>query len=253
MPADVYFIGAGPGDPDLITVKGKHIIDRADVIIYADSLVSPQVCAGARPDAEIHKSSSMTLEEMTTIMVDAVGKGKSVARLHTGDPAIFGAIQEQMIALDRHGIRYEIIPGVSSLFAAAAALKTELTIPGLTQTVIVTRMGGKTPVPEAEDLRKLAAHQSSMAIFLSASLAGEVASELIAGGYRPETPVAVVYQASWENEKVLRCTVETLAARITSADITKHAIILVGEFLNSRETDPRSRLYHQDFRHGYRK
>lgn len=252
MPANVYFIGAGPGDPDLITVKAKRIIDRADVIIYADSLVSPQICGGARPDAEIHRSSSMTLDEITAIMLKAAGEGKTVARLHTGDPAIFGAIQEQMIALDDHSIRYEIIPGVSSLFAAAAALKTEITIPDLSQTVIITRMGGRTPVPEREGLRKLASHQASMAIFLSASLAEDVAAELIAGGYRPDTPAAVVYRATWEHEKVLRSTLDTLAQSIKAAGITRHAIILVGEFLNSKGGNPRSRLYHEDFRHGYR-
>ena len=182
MPVQVYFVGAGPGDPELLTIKAKKVIERADVIIYADSLVNPQVCAHARRGAEIHPSSSLTLEEITEIITRAVHDGKVVARLHTGDPSIYGAIAEQMAELDQRGVTYEIIPGVSSLFAAAAVLKAELTVPDLSQTVIVTRMEGRTPVPEKENLKSLAAHQASLAIFLSASLVDEVVAELLAGG-----------------------------------------------------------------------
>ncbi len=174
MAIQVHFIGAGPGDPELLTIKAKNIIERADVIIYADSLINPEVCAFARKGAEIYRSASLTLGEITEIIQRAVKQGKVVARLQSGDPGIYGAIQEQMAALDDKGIDYEIIPGVSSLFAAAASLKTELTVPELSQTVIITRMVGRTPVPALENLKSLAVHQSSMAIFLSASLVQEV-------------------------------------------------------------------------------
>ncbi len=252
MAIQVYFIGSGPGDPELLTIKAKNIIERADVIIYADSLINPEVCSFAREGAEIYRSASLTLEEITGIILSAVKQGKVVARLQSGDPSIYGAIQEQMATLDEQGIEYEVIPGVSSLFAAAASLKTELTIPELSQTVIITRMEGRTPVPALESLKSLATHQASLAIFLSASLIEEVVAELLAGGYHPDTPAAAVYRASWENEIVVRTTLKNLVAQVKASGIRKQALILVGAFLNAKEKDRHSRLYDKDFRHEYR-
>ncbi|MBI2979988.1 MAG: precorrin-4 C(11)-methyltransferase [Chloroflexi bacterium] len=252
MSVKVYFIGCGPGDPELLTIKAKKMIEQADVIIYADSLIRPEICGYARPGAEIHRSAPLTLEEITNIIVKAVREGRMVARLHSGDPAIYGAMQEQMMVLNDHGIEYQVVPGVSSLFAAAAALKSELTVPELSQTVIITRREGRTPVPEREALRSLAAHRSTMAIFLSASMVEEVVAELLAGGYQPGAPAAVVYRASWEDEIVLRATLDTLAESVKSAGITKQAIILVGEFLEAKKKTARSKLYDGSFRHGYR-
>ncbi|MDP2731175.1 MAG: precorrin-4 C(11)-methyltransferase [Dehalococcoidales bacterium] len=253
MAAKVYFIGAGPGAPDLITLRAKKIIEGADVIIYADSLISPELCRYAREGAEIHRSSPLSLEEITDIILSAVRENKKVARLHSGDPSIFGATQEQMALLDEQSIEYEIVPGVSSLFAAAAALKTGLTIPELTQTVIITRMEGITPVPEGEALSKLAVHRSTLAIFLSASMIDKVVAELLAGGYPPDTPAAVVCRASWEDETILVANLDSLAEQVRAAGITRQAIILVGEFLNSRAENRRSKLYDKSFKHGYRK
>jgi len=248
MAVQVYFIGAGPGDPELLTIRAKNIIERADVIIYADSLVNPEVCSSARKGARIYPSASLSLEEITDIIVNAVRQGKVVARLQSGDPSIYGAIQEQMAALDEKGIAYEVIPGVSSLFAAAAELKTELTVPALSQTVVITRMEGKTPVPALESLKSLAQHQSTMAIFLSASLIEEVVAELLAGGYHPDTPAAVVYRATWQDELVLRTQLKNLVERVKASGIRKQALILVGAFLNSREKHLRSKLYNRGFK-----
>jgi precorrin-4/cobalt-precorrin-4 C11-methyltransferase len=252
MAVQVYFIGAGPGDPELLTIRAKNIIERADVIIYADSLINPEVCAYARDGVEIHQSASLSLEEITEIIINAVGQEKVVARLQSGDPGIYGAIQEQMAALDEKGVEYEIIPGVSSLFAASAALKSELTVPELSQTVIVTRIEGRTPVPPSENLKSLAAHQASMAIFLSASLVEKVVAELLAGGYHQDTPAAVVYRASWPDEVVLRTHLENLAGVIKSSGIKKQALILVGDFLNAQAKGRSSRIYNRDFKHEYR-
>jgi precorrin-4/cobalt-precorrin-4 C11-methyltransferase len=248
MAVQVYFIGVGPGDPELLTIRAKKIIERADVIIYADSLINPEVCSYARKGAEIYPSASLSLKEITEIIVNAVKQGKVVARLQSGDPGIYGAIQEQMTTLDEKGIAYEIIPGVSSLFAAAASLKTELTVPELSQTVIITRMEGRTPVPALENLKSLAAHQASMAIFLSASLIEKVVAELLSGGYPPSTPAAVVYRATWQDELVLRTTLKNLAERVKASGIDKQALILVGTFLNSKEKHLRSKLYNRDFK-----
>jgi precorrin-4/cobalt-precorrin-4 C11-methyltransferase len=252
MAIQVYFIGAGPGDPELLTIKAKRIIEQADVIIYADSLVSPEVGVFFRKGAEIHRSASLNLEEITGIIENAVGQGKVVARLQSGDPSVYGAIQEQMAILDEKGIEYGIIPGVSSLFAAAAALKAELTVPELSQTVIITRLEGRTPVPLGESLKSLATHRASLAIFLSAALVEEVATELMAGGYQPETPAAVVYRASWPDEKILRTTLNDLARDIKTAGIKKQALILVGHFLGPGAGKQRSKLYDRNFKHGYR-
>jgi precorrin-4/cobalt-precorrin-4 C11-methyltransferase len=252
MAVQVYFIGAGPGDVDLLTIRAKKVIEKADVIIYADSLINPEVCAFAREGAEVYRSASLSLEEITGIIVNAVRQGKLVARLQSGDPSIYGAIGEQMVALDREGIEYEIIPGISSLFAAAASLKVELTMPELSQTVIITRMEGRTRVPDAESLRSLAAHQTTIALFLSVSLVEEVVSELIEGGYDVNTPAAVVYKVSWKDELVIRTTLGDLSKRVRESAIKKQALILVGRFLSQQEKGVRSKLYDKDFRRGYR-
>lgn len=247
----VYFIGAGPGDPELLTIKGKRVIEQADVIIYADSLVNPEVCSYAKKKAEIYPSASLSLDEIIEIILNAVKQGKTVARLHSGDPSIYGAIQEQMAILDEKGIEYEVIPGVSSLFAAAASLKTELTIPELSQTVIITRIEGRTPMPSSERLKSLAVHQSTMAIFLSASLLERVVAELLEGGYPAETPAAIVYRASWKGEVVVRARLKDLAERVKALGIKRQALILVGSFLDAKRKRPRSRLYNREFKHGF--
>jgi precorrin-4/cobalt-precorrin-4 C11-methyltransferase len=247
MVVQVYFIGAGPGDPELLTIKARSIIERADVIIYADSLINHDVCANARKGTRIYPSASLSLEEITEIIVNAVEQGKVVARLQSGDPGIYGAIQEQMAVLDERGIEYEIIPGVSSLFAATAALKTELTVPELSQTVIITRMEGRTPVPARESLKSLAQHQTTLAIFLSASLVEEVVAELLAGGYHPDTPAAVIYRASWKDEIVLRTNLRHLVEQVKASGIKKQALILVGDFLSPKNKGRRSKLYNRGF------
>ena len=252
MAVQVYFIGAGPGDPELLTLKGRRIIEQADVVIYADSLIDPRVCSFARKEAEIHGSASLTLDEITEIILKAVKKGKMVARLQSGDPSIYGAIQEQIDVLEKHGIEYEIVPGVSSLFAAAASLKAELTIPELSQTVIITRTEGRTPVPERESLKNLAAHQATLAIFLSVSLIEKVVEELLDGGYPSETPVAVVYRVSWNDETVIRSTLKDIVKRVRTLGIKKQALILVGSVLAPERKDYRSKLYNKNFSHGYR-
>ena len=253
MATQVYFIGAGPGDPELLTFKGKRIIEQADVIIYADSLIDPRVCSLARSDAEIYKSASLSLEEITGIILSAVKEGKLVARLQSGDPTIYGAIGEQMAALKEHGIDYQVIPGVSSLFAAAASLKAELTVPDVSQTVIITRVEGRTPVPEGESLRSLAAHQATLAIFLSAGMIERVVQELLEGGYPSETPVAVVYRASWEDETVIRAALKDIGGELRGRGIKRQALILVGGVLGLEGKGCRSRLYDKGFSHGYRK
>ncbi|MBI4187486.1 MAG: precorrin-4 C(11)-methyltransferase [Chloroflexi bacterium] len=250
--AQVYFIGAGPGDPELLTVRGRRLIEQADVIIYADSLVNPEVCACAKEGAEVYRSSSLSLEQISGLIIEAVKQGKVVARLQSGDPGLYGAIQEQMAVLDEKGIEYQVVPGVSSLFAAAASLKTELTVPRLSQTVVITRMEGRTPVPSSESLRSLAAHRSTMAVFLSASLIEEVVAELLEGGYPPETPAAVVYRASWEDEMVVRAGLKDLAQRVKALGIKRQALILVGDFLDSKGKSAPSRLYDRGFKHEFR-
>jgi precorrin-4/cobalt-precorrin-4 C11-methyltransferase len=249
----VYFIGAGPGDPDLLTVKAQRVIRGADVVIYADSLVNPEICSQAAKDAAIYKSAEMTLEETTRVILEAVNKGQTVARIQSGDPSIYGAIAEQMALLDGHGIEYEVIPGVSSLFAAAALLKAELTAPEVSQTVIITRREGRTPVPASEGLRSLAAHGATMALFLSIPQARESVNDLIAGGYSPDTPAAVVYRAGWKDQAIIRGKLEELPDKITEAGITRQAVILVGRALGAKQGAPRSRLYDAEFKHGYRK
>ncbi len=246
----VYFIGAGPGDPELITLRGRKLLDRADTVIYAGSLVNPRLLHGLQ--ADIHDSSGLDLEAIIDLMAHAHSAGKMVVRLHTGDPCLYGAIREQMQRLAALGIPFEVVPGVSSAMAAAATLKAELTVPEVTQTVIFTRQAGRTPVPAAESLRNLAAARASMCIFLSVSAIDRVVSELIAGGYPADTPAAVVEKATWPEERVLRGTLETIAAKVQGAGIRKTAIIIVGRALG-QEDDTESMLYHRDFSHGFRK
>ena len=207
----VYFIGAGPGDPDLITVKGKRVIEEADRIIYAGSLVNPQILEGAKPEARIYNSASMTLPQVISVMEQGEQEGKITARVHTGDPSLYGAVREQMTELEKRGIQYEVIPGVSSFLAAGAALKREYTLPGVSQSVILTRMEGRTPVPEKESLEELAKHGSTMVIFLSVGQIRELCRRLKKGGYGSDTPAAVVYKASWEDEIVIQGTLRDLA------------------------------------------
>jgi len=251
-PVTVYFIGAGPGDPELLTLKGKSIIEKADVLIYAGSLVNPQVLHHKKKKATVYNSASMNLKEIIALISKAVRKGKTVARIHTGDPAIYGAIQEQISLLEKRSIPYEVIPGVSSVFAAAAALKKELTVPERSQTVILTRISGRTKVPSREAIDKLAQAQATMAIFLSVAHIEKVVEQLRTG-YPPDTPVAVVHKASWPDEKVVRGTLRTIADKVHKAAIKRQALILVGSALGDTVDTPRSKLYHEGFAHGYRK
>ena len=236
----IYFIGAGPGAVDLITVRGAEILRKAGVIVYAGSLVNPELVKSyARPDCEVHNSAAMTLEEITAILVDGHNRGLTTVRLHSGDPALYGAIREQIDALRERAIPFEIVPGVSSLFAASAALGTEYMIPGHTQTLIISRIEGRTEVGDS----------ASVALFLSAGNIGRACEELLRKGYTPDTPAAVVYRASWPDEKIIRGTLRTLPE--LSAGITKSALILAGEFLND-DIHTQSRLYDKTFSHEYR-
>lgn len=245
----VHFIGAGPGDPELLTIKGKKLIDNADIIIYAGSLVNKEVLAGAKGGAKIYNSATMTLEEVIEVMKDADEKGLDVARVHTGDPAIFGAHREQMDELDRLGIAHEVIPGVSSFLAVAAALEKEYTLPGVSQTVILTRMEGRTPVPPKEKLKDLAKHNSTMIIFLSVGMIQEL-SDILKEEYRPDTPVAVVYKASWEDQKIVIGDLTNIADKVKEAGITKTALTVVGDFLGDEYE--LSKLYDKTFSHEFR-
>ena len=247
----IYFVGAGCGAPDLITLRGQKYIENADVIIYAGSLVNKELLRSARKECEIFNSAYMTLDEVIAVMEKAESENKNTVRLHTGDPSIFGAVREQIDRLRRLGIQYEICPGVSSFCGAAASLGAEYTLPGVSQTVILTRMAGKTPVPEKETVPMLAAHGASMAIFLSAGMAEELSHQLIAGGYSPETPAAIVYKATWEDEKILRCTVGTIGETAKNNGIGKTALITVGGFLGDEYE--LSKLYSADFETGFRK
>lgn len=244
----IYFIGAGPGAIDLITVRGQKLLAQADMVIYAGSLVNRELLDYCRADCEMLDSAQMTLEEVLAAMKRGDGAQRTVVRLHTGDPSIYGAIREQMDALDDMGMEYQVVPGVSALNAAAAALRAEYTLPGVSQTVIVTRMAGRTPVPEGEQLRGLAAHGATMALFLSAGMLDKVCAELIAGGMSPDTPAALVYKATWPDERVIRATLATLPEAGRGYERT--ALVLVGGFLG--DTYERSRLYDPAFSHGYR-
>jgi cobalt-precorrin 5A hydrolase/precorrin-3B C17-methyltransferase len=246
----VTFAGAGPGAVDLLTLRCRDAIAEADVIVYAGSLVNPDVLAFARDDAEIHDSAGMTLEQTTRVLVDACRADRKALRLHTGDPSVYGAIAEQIVELDRAGVGFDVIPGVSAVFAAAATLGCELTLPGSSQTVILTRRAGRTPVPEGQDLRSLAAHAATMGLYLSVSDMPGLVEELVAGGYAPSTPVAVVYRASWPDEQTVRGTLADIAERVAASGIARQALVLVGEALSG--AGERSRLYAPDFSHGYR-
>ncbi len=241
----VHFVGAGPGAPDLITLRGAALLKQADVIIYAGSLVNPALLELARADCEVHNSAEMTLEQVIGVMKQAEAAGKTTVRLHTGDPCVYGAIREQMDALDELGIPYDDVPGVSSFCGAAAALRAEYTLPGVSQSVILTRLAGRTPVPEAESLASMASHGASMAVFLSGGMLERVQEELLKGAYTEDTPAALVYKATWPEEKTVRCTVGTLAQAGEEHGIRKTALVLVGNFLDSRYE--RSKLYDPAF------
>ena len=247
----VHFVGAGPGAPDLITLRGAEYLAQADQVIYAGSLVNPSLLESCKKDCRIFNSAEMTLEQVIAAIKKAETKGLMTVRLHTGDPSLYGAIREQMARLDALGIAYDVTPGVSGVCAAAAALNAEYTLPGVSQALILTRMAGRTPVPEREGLKKLAQHGASMALFLSAGMLDEMQEELLKGAYKPDTPAAIVYKASWPEEKTLVCTIGTLAQTAREAGITKTALVLVGEFLKAEFE--RSRLYAPDFSTEYRK
>lgn len=247
----VNFVGAGCGASDLITVRGMKLLEQADVIIYAGSLVNPQLLKYAKSECQIYNSAYMTLDEVINVIAVAERKGKMTVRLHTGDPSIYGAIREQMDRLDALGISYEICPGVSSFCGAAAALKAEYTLPDVSQTVIITRMAGRTPVPEKERIESLAAHGATMVIFLSTGMLSELSERLIKGGYAPDSPAAIVYKASWEDEKICRCTVEQLAETAEQNGIKKTALICVGGFLG--DDYALSKLYDSTFATEFRK
>ena len=246
----IHFVGAGPGDIELITLKGRKLLDDADCIVYAGSLVNPQLLFGCK--AEIHDSKGMDLEQIIEVMHGSWQKGGKVVRLHTGDPSIYGAIKEQMQKLDSLGVPYEVVPGVTSAAGAAASLKAELTLPEISQTVIITRQEGRTPVPELEKLRDLASHQTTMMIFLSVGMLNKVVEELIAGGYSSDTPIAVVERATWENEKIVRGTLSTICPLVKSENIVKTAMICVGKVFGQDELSAVSKLYDAGFSHGTR-
>lgn len=246
----INFVGAGPGAEDLITLRGKNLLEEADIIIYAGSLVNPQLLNYAKETCQIHNSASMTLEEVIEVMKNGYKSGKKVVRLHTGDPAIYGAIREQFDLLEELKIPYQVTPGVSSAFGAAAALGVEYTLPDVSQTVILTRMEGRTPVPAKEDIAFLAQHQASMVIFLSTGMLEELTKKLLEGGYKEDTPAAIVYKATWPDEKIVRTSVGNLAEAAKEAGITKTALIVVGEFLGNEYE--RSKLYDPEFTHEFR-
>lgn len=247
----VSFVGAGSGAADLITLRGARLIERADVIIYAGSLVNPALLQTAKPGCAIYDSAKMTLEEVMAVMLSASARQQNIVRLHTGDPCLYGAIREQMDRLDAAGIPYDYVPGVSSFCGAAAALKAEYTLPDVSQSVIITRMAGRTPVPPRERIASLAAHGATMVIFLSAGLTETLEQELLSGGYAPDTPAAIVYKATWPEERVLRCTVGALHETAKANDITHTALITVGSFLG--DDYARSKLYDPAFTTAFRK
>ena len=247
----VYFVGAGTGAVDLITVRGMRLLEKADVIIYAGSLVNPELLQYAKRDCEIYDSAKLTLEEVLIVMQKAEAEGKITVRLHTGEPSIYGAVREQMDELDRLGISYESCPGVSACFGAAASLNLEYTLPGISQSLIITRMEGRTKVPEKESIESFAAHQASMAIYLSTGMLKELSERLVAGGYRKETPTALVYKATWPEEEAYICTIETLYDTAKEHGITKTALVLVGEII-THQNYKKSRLYAADFSTDFR-
>ena len=242
----IHFVGAGSGAPDLITLRGKTFLEQADVIIYAGSLVNPQLLDYAKEGCEIYNSAKMTLEEVLDVMFAAEKDGKMTVRLHTGDPCLYGAIREQMDVLDEKGIEYDYTPGVSSFCGAASALNLEYTLPDVSQTVIITRMAGRTPVPEKEEIAKQASHGATMVVFLSTGLLEQLSQRLIAGGYTADTPAAIVYKATWEDEKAFVCTVGTLAETAARNHITKTALMIIGDVVTHSHYN-RSELYNPAF------
>ena len=247
----VHFVGAGSGAPDLITLRGARLLDEADVVIYAGSLVNPELLTLTKPGCEVHDSAKLTLEEVIALVEAAERMGKTTVRLHTGDPSIYGAVREQFDELAKRGIAFDVCPGVSSFCGAAAALRTEYTLPDVSQTVIITRAAGRTPVPERESIRSLAAHGATMVLFLSTALTETLQGELLAGGYAAETPAAIVYKATWPEEKIFRCRVGTLHETAEENGLRKTALIVVGGCLGKEYL--RSMLYHPDFTTEYRK
>lgn len=247
----VYFVGAGSGAVDLITVRGMRLLEKADVIIYAGSLVNPELLGYARKECEIHNSAKMTLEEVVEVIREADQLRKVIVRLHTGDPSVYGAIREQMDILDQFEIDYETCPGVSACFGAAASLNLEYTLPDISQSLIITRMEGRTPVPERESIESFAAHGATMAIYLSTGMLKELSYRLITGGYLPTTPAAIVYKATWPEEEAYICTVDTLELTAKEHNITKTALILVGDAI-LHQNYKRSRLYAPDFETEFR-
>jgi precorrin-4/cobalt-precorrin-4 C11-methyltransferase len=251
----VHFVGAGPGDCELITVKGARLLREADLVIYAGSLVDRELVRAYAPDAVIFDSAGMTLEETTRVLADGIAAGREVVRLHTGDPSIYGAVQEQMAELDRLGIGYDVVPGVTSACAAAAKLKQELTLPEVSQTVIITRLAGRTPVPEREKLSAIAALGATLVVYLSVAAIDLVVAELLQGAYTPETAVAVVARVSWLDEQVIEGTLADIAGKVQVAEIGKQAVIIVGDVLKARREGLAavSKLYDKEFSHEYRK
>ena len=247
----VYFVGAGTGAVDLITVRGMRLLEKADVIIYAGSLVNPELLDYAKKDCQIHNSAKLTLDEVIDIMKKASEEDKTIVRLHTGEPSIYGAVREQMDELDKLGIEYESCPGVSACFGAAASLNLEYTLPDISQSLIITRMEGRTKVPLRESIESFAAHQASMAIYLSTGMLDELSRRLLAGGYKEDTPAALVYKATWPEEEKYICTVKTLAETAREHKITKTALVLVGDVIGHRNYE-KSRLYAPDFSTEYR-
>lgn len=248
--AMVHIVGAGPGDPELITRKGYRLVTEADIVIYAGSLVNPEILKACKEGCEIHNSATMNLDEVLAVMKAGVEAGKTVVRLHTGDPAIYGAIQEQMDALSEMNIDYDVTPGVSSFLATAAALKQEYTLPNVSQTVIITRMEGRTLMPPKEKLAMLAAHEATMCIFLSVQMLDSVVAELVKGGYAPTTPVAIVVKASWPDQRIIRGTLETIADIVSKEGVLRQAMIVVSKVLDSDYE--LSKLYDKGFSHMYR-
>ena len=248
----VYFVGAGCGAADLITVRGMRLLQHADVIVYAGSLVNPELLDYAKRGCEVYNSAVMTLEEVMIVMIAAAKAGKMVVRLHTGEPSIYGAVQEQMLILDENGIPYESCPGVSACFGAAASLNLEYTLPDVSQTLIITRMAGRTAVPEKESIERLAAHNASMAIYLSSGMMEKLSRALTNGGYSKDTPAAIVYKATWPDEQKYICTVGTLAQTAMEHGIKNLAVVLVGNVI-SKSGFSLSKLYDPEFETGYRK
>lgn len=246
----VHFVGAGSGAVDLITVRGARLLSEADVVIYAGSLVNPELLSYTKDGCAIHNSAEMTLEEVLAVIEKAEAEGKTTVRLHTGDSSIYGAVREQFDALDKMGVDYDVCPGVSAFCGAAASLKAEYTLPDVSQTVIITRTAGRTPVPERESIASLAGHQSTMVLFLSTKLTEKLQRELLSGGYPGSTPVAIVYKATWPDEKIFRCTVDTLHRTVQDNGLTKTSLIIVGGCMGDKYE--RSRLYDPGFSTEYR-